>query len=69
MADGDAWAGVVVKKSRAMYDGSNLYRKLEVQLDSGEVRDVKVKRELWKSLEVGDRLTKEADAEPTRVVI
>ena len=66
MADGDAWTGVVVKKSRAMYDGANLYRKLEVQLDSGEVRDVKVQRELWKSLEVGDRLTKEADADPQR---
>ncbi|MFF0269315.1 hypothetical protein [Kribbella sp. NPDC004536] len=66
MADGEAWTGVVVKKSRAMYDGANLYRKLEVQLDSGEVRDVKVKRDLWKSLEVGDRLSKEADADPQR---
>ena len=66
MADGDAWSGTVVKKSRAMYDGANLYRKLEVQLDSGEVRDVKVKRGLWKSVEVGDRLTKEPDADPQR---
>ncbi|WP_427885004.1 DUF7489 domain-containing protein [Kribbella sp. GL6] len=66
MADGDAWTGVVVKKSRAMYDGANLYRKLEVQLDGGEVRDVKVKRDLWKSLEVGDRVTKAAGADPER---
>ncbi|HZX04597.1 DUF7489 domain-containing protein [Kribbella sp.] len=66
MADGDAWSGVVVKKSRAMYDGANLYRKLEVQLDGGEVRDVKVKRDLWKSLEVGDRVTKAAGADPER---
>lgn len=66
MADGDAWTGVVVKKSRAMYDGSNLYRKLEVQVDGGDVRDVKVKRDLWKQLEVGDRVTKAAGADPER---
>ncbi|MGZ0148339.1 DUF7489 domain-containing protein [Kribbella sp. WER1] len=66
MADGDTWTGVVVKKSRAMYDGANLYRKLEVQLDGGEVRDVKVKRDLWKSLEVGDRVSKAAGADPER---
>ncbi|GAA3119793.1 hypothetical protein JOF29_006432 [Kribbella aluminosa] len=66
MADGDAWSGVVVKKSRAMYDGANLYRKLEVELDGGEVRDVKVNRDLWKSLEVGDRVTKAAGADPER---
>ncbi|GAA1608539.1 MULTISPECIES: DUF7489 domain-containing protein [Kribbella] len=66
MADGDAWTGVVVKKSRAMYDGANLYRKLEVRLDGGEVRDVKVKRDLWKSLEVGDRVSKAAGADPER---
>jgi hypothetical protein len=66
MADGDAWTGVVVKKSRAMYDGANLYRKLEVQVDGGDVRDVKVKRDLWKQLEVGDRVTKSAGADPER---
>ncbi|HET6742569.1 MAG TPA: hypothetical protein VFH76_26700 [Kribbella sp.] len=66
MADGDAWTGVVVKKSRAMYDGANLYRKLEVQVDGGDVRDVKVKRDLWKQLEVGDRVTKAAGADPER---
>jgi hypothetical protein len=66
MADEDAWSGVVVKKSRAMYDGANLYRKLDVQLDSGEVRNVKVKRDLWKQLEVGDRVTKTAGADPER---
>lgn len=66
MADGDAWTGVVVKKSRALYDGTNLYRKLEVQVDGGEVRDIKVKRDLWKQLEVGDRVTKAAGADPER---
>jgi hypothetical protein len=62
----DAWSGVVVKKARALYDGSNLYRKLEVQLDGGEVQDIKVQRDLWKQLEVGDRVVKEAGADPRR---
>ncbi|GAA1578353.1 hypothetical protein GCM10009804_38590 [Kribbella hippodromi] len=62
----DGWSGIVVKKSRAMYDGANLYRKLEIKLDSGEVQDVKVKRDLWKQLEVGDRVTKDAGADPHR---
>lgn len=66
MANEDSWSGVVVKKSRAMYDGSNLYRKLEVQLDGGEVEDLKVPRDLWKQLEVGDRVVKEAGADPRR---
>ncbi|MER7244043.1 hypothetical protein [Kribbella sp. NPDC000426] len=66
MANEDAWSGVVVKKSRAMFDGSNLYRKLEVELDGGDVQNVKVPRALWKELEVGDRVSKEAGADPRR---
>ena len=66
MANEDAWSGVVVKKSRAMFDGSNLYRKLEVELDGGDKQKVKVPRELWKQLEVGDRVSKEAGADPVR---
>ncbi|MGW7683474.1 DUF7489 domain-containing protein [Kribbella sp. NPDC054772] len=66
MTDQEAWSGVVVKKSRALYDGSNLYRKLEVQLDGGEVQDIKVQRDLWKQLEVGDRVVKEAGSDPRR---
>jgi hypothetical protein len=66
MANEDAWSGVVVKKSRAMFDGSNLYRKLEVKLDDGEVQNVKVSRDLWKQLEVGDRVTKDAGTDARR---
>jgi hypothetical protein len=66
MANEDAWSGVVVKKSRAMFDGANLYRRLEVQLDGGETQKVKVPRELWKQLEVGDRVSKAAGADPQR---
>ncbi|HEY3505757.1 MAG TPA: hypothetical protein VGN37_23585 [Actinocatenispora sp.] len=66
MAGEDAWSGVVVKKSRAMYDGANLYRKLEIRHDDGEVRNVTVRRDLWKQLEVGDRVVKEPGADPRR---
>lgn len=62
----DTWSGTVVKKSRALLDGSNLYRRLEVKLDDGTEKDVKVERDLWKQLEVGDRLVKQAGAKPQR---
>jgi hypothetical protein len=62
----DAWSGTVVKKSRALLDGSNLYRRLKVRLDDGTQREVKVGRELWKQLEEGDRLTKRPGEDPRR---
>ena len=62
----DTWSGTVVKKSRAMFDGSNLYRRLGVKLDDGTEKDVKVDRDLWKQLEVGDRLVKPAGEKPQR---
>jgi len=60
----DAWSGTVVKKSRALLDGSNLYRRLQVQLDDGTKLDVKVDRDVWKGLAVGDRLVKQAGQPP-----
>lgn len=66
MAHGDAWNGVVVKKSRGLYDGANLYRRLEVKLEDGQVQKVKVNRDLWKQLEVGDRVVKEPGTDPRR---
>jgi hypothetical protein len=62
----DTWSGTVAKKSRAALDGSNLYRRLEVRLDDGTHRSVKVDRDLWKHLEIGDRLTKHPDEPPHR---
>ena len=62
----EAWSGTVVKKSRAALDGSNLYRRLKVRLEDGTEREVKVDRETWKQLEVGDRLVKPAGLEPRR---
>jgi hypothetical protein len=60
----DSWSGTVVKKSRGALDGSNLYRRLAVRLDDGTQLDVKVARDVWKQLEVGDRLIKPAGEDP-----
>ncbi|MGI5241108.1 DUF7489 domain-containing protein [Dactylosporangium sp. CA-139066] len=62
----NAWSGTVAKKSRALLDGSNLYRRLEVRLDDGTHLDVKVDRDLWNQLEVGDRLEQQDGEKPRR---
>jgi hypothetical protein len=54
----------VVKKSRALLDGSNLYRRLKVQLDDGTNLDVKVDRDVWDRAAVGDRLVKREGQPP-----
>ncbi|GAA4844689.1 hypothetical protein GCM10023403_03330 [Pseudonocardia benzenivorans] len=66
MAGQDAWSGTVVRKGRALLDGSNLYRRLEVRLADGTTTRVRVGRSLWKDLQVGDRLVKEAGGDPRR---
>jgi len=65
-ANEGAWSGTVAKKSRALLDGSNLYRRLEVRLDDGTHLKVKVDRDLWSRLEVGDRLVKAEGEQPHR---
>jgi hypothetical protein len=62
----EAWSGTVVKMSRAALDGSNLYRRLKLQLDDGSQLDVKVDRHMWKQLEVGDRLVKPQGEDPRK---
>lgn len=62
----NTWSGTVVKKSRALLDGSNLYRRLELRLDDGTLITVKVDRGLWKDLDVGDRLVKREGEDPRR---
>ena len=66
MTHNDTWSGTVLKKSRGLFDGANLYRRLTVRLDDGTSTTVRVDRALWTQLEVGDRLVKEAHAEPRR---
>lgn len=62
----NTWSGTVVKKSRALLDGSNLYRRLQLRLDDGTLIRVKVDRRLWKELGVGDRLVKREGEDPRR---
>lgn len=64
MGHEDAWTGTVVKKSRKLLDGSNLYRQVTVQTETGTTEKIRVDRALWKELKVGDRLVKDAGREP-----
>ncbi|MCK9932303.1 hypothetical protein MXD62_35055 [Frankia sp. Mgl5] len=64
MRDESAWNAVVVKKSRALLDGSNLYRRVTIRHDDGHQERIRVSRALWKQLKAGDRLVKEAGHDP-----
>ena len=66
MSDSQAWNAVVVAKSRALLDGSNLYRRVTVRFDDGREEKIRVPRALWKQIEAGDRLVKEAGQDPRR---
>jgi hypothetical protein len=66
MAKRDAWSGTVVRKSRALLDGSSLHRRLTVRLEDGTSTRVRVARALWDELSVGDRLVKETGTDPRR---
>jgi hypothetical protein len=66
MSSADAWDATVVDKSRKLLDGANLYRQLTVRRADGQEDTIRVGRELWKQLAVGDRVVKEAGQEPRR---
>ncbi|MFD9789859.1 hypothetical protein ACFWXK_02790 [Streptomyces sp. NPDC059070] len=59
----DVWDGVVTDKTRRATDGSNLYHYVEIRLQDGTSKKVRVEKALWESLTPGDRLVKEAGAE------
>ncbi|MFG2826897.1 hypothetical protein ACGFWI_05355 [Streptomyces sp. NPDC048434] len=62
----DSWEGVVIDKSRGMLDGSNMYHFVEVRLADGESVKVRIGRQLWKSITVGDRIVKQPGADPAK---
>jgi hypothetical protein len=62
----DVWSGTVVKKSRGLLDGSNLYRQVTIRTDDDRKEKIRVDRALWKELKVGDRLVKDAGQEARR---
>ena len=47
MGHDDAWTGTVVKKSRRLLDGSNLYRQVDVETNTGSTERIRVDRPLW----------------------
>ena len=66
MSNEEAWTGTVVKRSRELLDGSNLYRQVTVQTDAGTTEKIRVDRALWKELKIGDRLVKDAGQDARR---
>lgn len=66
MKDRSEWAGVVVKKSRALLDGSSLYRRVTIRYDDSTEAKIRLDRALWKQIKVGDRLVKELGQKPRR---
>lgn len=64
MANDEVWTATVTKKSRGLLDGSNMYRRVTITTDDGRTEKIRVGRELWKQLSVGDRLIKDAGQEP-----
>ncbi|WP_199896871.1 DUF7489 domain-containing protein [Streptomyces niger] len=62
----DSWEGVVTKRSRGMLDGSNMYHFVEVSLADGESVKVRISRQLWKSIAVGDRIVKQPGTDPAK---
>jgi hypothetical protein len=55
------WQGTVVKKYRALLDGSNLYARILVRLDDGQTVKTRVDRATWKALAIGDAVRKTHD--------
>ena len=62
----DAWEGIVVKKSRGLLDGSNLYRRLTIRHADGTTTKVRVNRDLWDALAEGDMVSKAPGQPPER---
>lgn len=62
----DAWEGTVVKKSRGLYDGSNLYRRLTVELSDGSTIKIRPSRDLWETVSEGDTLIKTSGNNPVK---
>ncbi|MBU2693795.1 MULTISPECIES: hypothetical protein [Pimelobacter] len=57
----EAWEGVVVKKSRGLYDGANMYRRLKVRTTGGAIVKARVDKDVWNAVEVGDAVRRDAD--------
>jgi hypothetical protein len=62
----DTWEGVVLKKSRGLLDGSNMYRRLTIRLADGTTSKVRVDRDLWSTVTEGDIVSKAPGENPVK---
>jgi hypothetical protein len=62
----ESWDAVVVDKSRGMSDGSNLYRYVTIRFADDTSRKIRVDKDLWNSLDTGDRVSKRAGENPVK---
>ncbi len=62
----DAWEGTVIKKSRALLDGSNMYRRLKIRRTDGTTTSVRVRRDFWQTVTEGDIVSKAPGHEPRK---
>jgi hypothetical protein len=60
------WQGTVVKKYRALLDGSSLYRRILVRLDNGDTVKARVDRATWSALTIGDTVVKTPGDKPQK---
>jgi hypothetical protein len=63
----EAWTGVVTDRKRGIPDGQTVVFRITVSLDDGSTRNVRVRRSLYRSLDVGDHVVKHAgDRNPVK---
>ena len=62
----DAWEGIVVKKTRGLLDGSNLYRRLTIRHSDGSTTKVRVDRDLWDTVREGNVVSKAPGDHPVK---
>ena len=58
MARDEAWDGVVTGRKRSAPDGQNMVHRITVTLSDGSIRNVRVRGALYRTLAVGDHVTK-----------
>jgi hypothetical protein len=62
----ESWEAKVLAKSRGMPDGSFLYRYIDIELTDGASKRIRVDKDLYDSVNIGDRISKQAGAGPTK---
>ena len=62
----ESWDAKVIAKARGMPDGSFLYRYIDIELTDGATRKIRVDKGLYDSVNIGDRISKQAGTAPTK---